>query len=206
MWECLWAPLLLFFLEPPLSSLLSRVHRICPWESYRPTLLPSPKASRWSPSGLAHQHHCTQQSPPFLGSSLPSLAPLSSLPDAPSSHWPLYGGPGLGAGSLLYWYPLFLADLPWSWVFMPTTPQFLSPAWTSPLSFRFWSPSALCMSNRLLKVDTSKHVFLILPLQTHFSPDVLHLVKWQTSSSQMLGLKTLELSLIFFFLPFTPHI
>lgn len=55
------------------------------------------------------------------------------------------------------------------------------------------------MSNRLLKVDTSKNVFLILPLQTHFSPDVLRLVKWQTSSSQMLGLKTWELSLIFFF-------
>ena len=89
---------------------------------------------------------------------------------------------------------------------MPTTSQFLSPAWTSPLSFRFRSPSAPFMSNRLLKVDTSKTVFLILPLQTHFPPDVLHLVKWQTSSSQMLGLKTLELSLIFFFPFHTPHL
>lgn len=82
--------------------------------------------------------------------------------------------------------------------FMPATPQFFSTEWTLPLNFRFKTPSAPRMSNRFLKVDMFKNDFLILPLQTCFSPNVSHLIKWPTSPSQVLGLNTLELSLIFF--------
>lgn len=137
-WELSLVPLLPFLLEAAPGSLLSP-HSTEPalGKATRPSLSPSPKANPWSPSGLAHQHHWTQLSPPSLGSSQPSLSPLL-CPRLPllllaSQCWRPRAQPWI----LFSTDTSFLADLPWSWGFMSTTPQFLSPAWTLPLNFRF---------------------------------------------------------------------